>query len=102
MPTIALRNKTVKKWSARVTRTSHALALEEGVFAGEDPVRIARSLKRSADASHERKTTPFRSAISMLTFFINRAGRKLDPRRRRVLEQAKVELRRLYRMPPAR
>lgn len=102
MPRPAPRKKAVKKWSARVTRTSHALALEEGVFAGDDPVHIARSLKRSADASHARKATPFRSALSMLTFFINRAGRKLDPRRRRVLEQAKGELRRLYGMPPAR
>ena len=101
MPRAPLRKKAVKKWSARVTRTSHALVLEEGAFAGDDPARIARSLKRSADASRARKATPFRSAMSMLTFFINRAGRKLDPRRRRVLEQAKAELRRLYGMPPA-
>ena len=96
----APRKKAAVKWSARVTRSSHALALKEGVFALDDPVRIARTLKRSADASHARKALPFRSAMSMLVFFINRAGKKLDPRRRKVLEQAKAELRRLYGKPP--
>ena len=85
-----------EKWSAQVTRESHALELEAGVFTWDDPLRIARSLKRSADASQQRKSTPFRSAMSMLVFYINRAGAKLDDRQRRVLEQAQDELRRLY------
>ena len=85
-----------KKWSARVTRESHALELEEGVFTWEDPRRIARSLQRSAEASTQRKTTPFQSAMSMLNFYINRAGKNLESSQRQVLEQAKQELRRLY------
>jgi hypothetical protein len=85
-----------KRWSARVTRESHALQLEDGVFTWKDPRRIARSLKRSAEASTQRKTTPFQSAMSMLNFYINRAGKNLDPIQRQVLEQAKQELRRLY------
>jgi hypothetical protein len=83
-------------WTARVTRESNALDLEEGVFTWDDPRRIAASLKRSAEASTRRKADPFRSAMSMLVFYINRAGRKLDRRQKRVLEQAKDELRRLY------
>ena len=85
-----------KKWSARVTRESHALELEEGVFTWKDPRRIARSLKRSAEASTHRKATPFQSAMSMVNFYINRAGKNLDSTQRQVLEQAKQELRRLY------
>ena len=92
----SMQRKTNRKWSSRVTRTSHALALEDGVFTKRDPRAIARSLKRSAERSTQRKSDPFRSAMSMLTFFVNRAGRKLPPERRRVLEQAKVELRALY------
>ena len=87
---------TDKKWSARVTRDSHALELEEGVFTWKDPRRIARSLKRSAEASTQRKATPFQSAMSMLNFYINRAGKSLDSEQRQILEQAKQELRRLY------
>ena len=83
-------------WSAKVTRDSHALELEEGVFTWADPARIARSLKRSAEASTRRKSEPYRSAMSMLTFYINRAGDRLDEGQRRVLEQAKSELRKLY------
>jgi hypothetical protein len=83
-------------WSAKVTRDSHALELEEGVFTWTDPARIARSLQRSAESSTQCKSDPFRSAMSMLTFYINRAGSKLDREQLRVLEQAKVELRRLY------
>lgn len=82
-------------WSGKVTRESHALALEEGVFTWDDPARIARSLKRSADESTARKSTPYRSAMSMLTFYINRAGGNLDENRKRILEQAKNELRKL-------
>ena len=88
--------KSTGRWSGRVTRESHALQLEEGVFSWKDPERIARSLQQSAEASTERKTTPFRSAMSMLVFYINRAGSKLDDDQRRVLEQAKTELRKLY------
>ena len=70
--------------------------LEEGVFTWHDPKKIARSLRRSAEASTARKSTPFRSAMSMLNFYINRAGSKLDDEQRMILEQAKDELRRLY------
>lgn len=85
-----------KNWSARVTRESRALDLEEGVFTWSDPRRIARSVQRAAEASTRRKADPFRSAMSMLVFYVNRAGRKLDRRQKAVLEQAKDELRRLY------
>ena len=85
-----------KNWSARVTRDSAALDLEEGVFTWKDPRRIARSLKRSAEASDRRKSPPFNSAMSMLVFYINRAGRHLDAEQKAVLENAKTELRKLY------
>ena len=85
-----------RNWSARVTRESHALELEEGVFTWRDPKRIACSLKKSADQSKQRKAEPFRSAMSMLVFYINRAGRKLDPKQKKILEAAKNELRKLY------
>jgi Protein of unknown function (DUF3175) len=88
---------TSGNWSARVPRESSALDLETGVFTWQDPVKIAQSLKRSADASTRRKSPPFRSAMSMLVFYINRAGRNLDENQRRILEQAKAELRMLYR-----
>jgi hypothetical protein len=84
------------RWSGKVTRESNALDLEEGIFTWDDPQRIAASLKRSADASRRRKSSPFRSAMSMLVFYINRAGKNLDRNRLRILEQAKEELRRLY------
>jgi hypothetical protein len=87
---------TDARWSGKVTRESNALDLEEGVFTWSDPTRIARSLKHSADTSTRRKAEPFRSAMSMLVFYINRAGSNLDEGQRRVLEQAKDELRRLY------
>lgn len=79
-----------------MTRESNALDLEPGVFTWDDPARIAASLKRSAEASARRKAAPFRSAMSMLAFYINRAGRHLDPRQRRILEEAKAELRRAF------
>lgn len=85
-----------EKWSGLVTRESHALVLEEAIFTWHDPKKIARSLRRSAEASSARKSTPFRSAMSMLTFYINRAGSKLDEDQRMILEQAKDELRQLY------
>ena len=85
-----------KRWSKRVTETSNALDLDEGVFSKADPRSIARSLKRSTDRSRRRKSDPFRSAMSMLTFYINRAGKKLSQSRRNELEAAKEELRDLY------
>jgi hypothetical protein len=83
----------VRKWSARVTRESRALDLEPGVFTWHDPRRIAQSLKHSAEASQRRKAPPFRSAMSMLIFYINRAGKNLPHEQKKVLEQAKDELR---------
>ena len=86
----------VKKWSAKVTKESHALDLEEGVFTWKDPEKIASSLKKSADESKQRKSEPFRSAMSMLVFYINRAGKNLDVEQKHVLEMAKDELRKIY------
>ena len=88
-----------KRWSQRVTQESNALDLEQGVFSKDDPRSIARSLKRSADRSKRRKADPFRSAMSMLTFYINRAGKQLSISRRKRLEAAKDELRDLYGRP---
>ena len=85
-----------KKWSQQVTEKSNALDLDEGVFTWHDPRRIAASLKNSAEASTRRKSSPFRSAMSMLVFYINRAGKNLDKEQLAVLEQAKNELRKLY------
>ena len=85
-----------RRWSAKVTETSDALDLEPHVFEGSDPKEIAASLKRSAEHSHRRKGTPFQSAMSMLTFFINRAGKGLPAERKRTLEDAKDELRRQF------
>lgn len=83
-------------WSAKVTRESDALDLEPGVFSWKDPAIIALSLKHSADASTRRKSAPFRCAMSMLVFYINRAGKNLDPQQKIILQQAKKELRKLY------
>ncbi len=94
------RTGTRRSWSARVSRDSHALDLEEGVFTWKDPVSIAASLKRSALRSRRRKATPLRAAMSMLSFYINRAGRGLDQEQRLVLEAAKQELRRLFGKDP--
>ena len=101
MPTRKRTGKraSVKRWSQEVTETSDALDLEEGIFALENPRQIARSLKKSADQSRRRKSEPFRSAMSMLTFYINRAGRHLDDEQRARLEKAKDELRALYGRP---
>lgn len=85
-----------RKWSRQVTRDSHALVLDEGVFTWKDPKKIARSLQASAEASTDRKATPYRSAMSMLSFYMNRAGTKLGAEQRSILEQAKSELRKLY------
>jgi len=88
-----------KRWSQRVTETSDALDLEPGVFTLDDPREIALSLQRSAEASERRKSPPFQSAMSMLTFYVNRAGSKLPPHQRERLEVAKDELRELYGRP---
>jgi hypothetical protein len=85
-----------RRWSARVTHESDALDLEGGVFTGRDPKKIAASLKRSAQRSRRRKSDPYRSALSMLTFYINRAGKNLPASRRKVLARAKGELRRQF------
>jgi len=82
-----------------VIQTSNALDLETGVFTRADPKAVARSLKRSAERSRRRKSDPYRSAMSMLTFYINRAGRNLPARQRRVLQQAKDELRAQFHRP---
>jgi hypothetical protein len=85
-----------RRWSRRVTRTSNALDLEQGVFSQSSPRRIALSLKRSAERSRRRKAEPFRSAMSMLNLYINRAGKQLSPTRKRILNQAKTELRKVF------
>ena len=89
------RRRAAKRWSARVTRESDALTLEKGVFTKSSPRKIAISLKRSADLSRRRKSNSYRSAMSMLTFFINRGGRGLSRARKKKLEKAKDELRQL-------
>ena len=87
------------RWSGQVTHGSNALDLEPGVFTLDDPREIAQSLKRSAERSKRRKTTPFQSAMSMLTFYINRAGEQLPADQRTRLEAAKEELRALFDRP---
>jgi hypothetical protein len=89
-------NRAGRRWSQRVTEESAALMLEPGVFTLRTPRQIALSLKRSADTSLARKSTPFRSAMSMLNFYINRAGKGLPAARKETLERAKDELRKLY------
>jgi hypothetical protein len=84
------------KWSAEVTEHSDALDLKPDIFKADDPKTIAASLKRSAEASHRRKAEPYRSAMSMLTFYMNRAGDNLSAERRRTLDAAKSELRALF------
>ena len=91
-----MNSKQKEKWSKRVTEHSDALDLEAHVFKQEDPQKIANSLKRSAERSERRKSSPFRSAMSMLTFYINRAGRNLSEDRKQVLERAKTELRKEF------
>jgi len=96
-----IRNKITRKskkyWSKEVTLNSRALVLEKGVFTWKDPKCIAASLKKSAEESIERKGTAFQSAISMLNFYINRAGKNLDLKQHKILEQAKKELRIVFR-----
>jgi putative cell wall-binding protein len=88
--------KSKKKWSADVTEHSGALDLESNVFESKDPKHIAQSLKKSAEQSHRRKSAPYRSAMSMLTFYINRAGKNLEASQKEVLEKAKGELKKLF------
>jgi hypothetical protein len=92
----AKHQPSARRWSQRVTKESDALDLEGGVFAGRDPKRIAASLKRSAERSRRRKSSPYRSAVSMLNFYINRAGKNLPVGRKRTLERAKEELRKQF------
>jgi phosphoenolpyruvate carboxylase len=93
-------HKPARRWSQDVTEHSDALDLERNVFTLNDPKEIAASLKRSAEQSHRRKSDPYRSAMSMLTFYINRAGTNLTRERKRVLERAKDELRKSFGMSP--
>jgi len=92
-------DKKIKKknWSAEVTRSSFALDLEEGLFTWDDPKKIAASLKTSAENSLRRKASPFQSAMSMLNFYINRAGKNLPASKKKILNQAKLELRKAFR-----
>ena len=87
------RKQAARRWSQRVTRESNALDLDNGVFTWQDPKRIAASLKRSAEHSTRRKADPYRSAMSILTFYLNRAGKGLSTERKRTLQRAKDELR---------
>lgn len=88
--------KSASRWSGEVTSHSDALDLENDVFKSKDPDAIAKSLKHSAETSDRRKASPYRSAMSMLTFYINRAGKHLSAPRRRTLEQAKTSLRKIF------
>ena len=90
------RKASPKRWSQRVTRQSDALDLKQGVFTLRDPKRIAASLKRSAERSSRRKAGAYRSALSMLTFYINRAGKTLPKTQRDRLQRAKAELKRAF------
>jgi hypothetical protein len=90
------RNKSSKRWSAKVTQRSNALDLEQDVFKWKDPHKIALSLKRSAQTSKRRKGTRYQSAMSMLNFYINRAGKNLPQKQKHILERAKGELRDVF------
>lgn len=90
------KTPAAKRWSQQVTEHSDALDLERDVFTLDDPTKIAASLKHSAEASKRRKSTPYSSAMSMLTFYINRAGKNLPKKRLAVLERAKTELRQAF------
>ncbi|HCU24448.1 MAG TPA: hypothetical protein DF383_05460 [Deltaproteobacteria bacterium] len=96
MKELKSKKKAPRYWSGRVTRESHALNLEEGVFTWDDPRKIAASLQRSAEASTAKKGTPLQSAMSMLNFYINRAGKNLPSKKLTILNQAKAELRKSF------
>ena len=91
-----MKNQNKKYWSGEATRKSNALDLEAGVFTWSDPKKIATSLKTSAESSDRRKADPYMSAMSMLNFYINRAGKNLSPEQKDVLEKAKDELRKMF------
>jgi hypothetical protein len=91
-----MKKKSKKYWSGEVTKYSDALDLKPGVFTWKDPKRIAKSLKRSAEISIRRKAKSFQSAMSMLNFYINRAGKNLPVSQKKILEQAKIELRKQF------
>ncbi len=99
---MATRKKeaTGRKWSAKVTEKSDSLDLEPNIFESTNPKEIARSLKRSSEESNRKKSSPFQSAMSMLTFYINRAGSNLDAKQKDILEQAKDELRKVFGREP--
>jgi hypothetical protein len=97
---MAAKTSSKERWSQNVTEHSDALDLKKGVFTLKDPKRIAASLKRSAEASKRRKADPYRSAMSMLVFYINRAGRTLPAAQRTRLERAKDELRKAFGREP--
>lgn len=99
MATTTKKSRRARKWSAKVTKESDALDLEKDIFKSDDPEKIAESLKHSADASHKRKASPFQSAMSMLNFYENRAGKNLSKKQRTPLEKAKNKLRKLYGLP---
>lgn len=90
------RSRSGRYWSAAVTQRSDAITIPRGIFRRDDPNSIARSLKRAAEHSRRRKSRPFRSALSLLTFYVNRAGKNLPATRRAILERAKESLRSLY------
>jgi Protein of unknown function (DUF3175) len=102
MRTVRQRKQNSRKWSADVTENSNALDLDEDVFKNDSPAEIARSLKKSAERSDRRKSSPFHSAMSMLTFYINRAGKNLSSQRKGKLEAAKSELRRVFQISRAK
>jgi hypothetical protein len=84
------------RWSGKVTKSSNALDLDKGVFTWDDSRKIALNLKCSAEKSQRRKASPFQSAMNMLNFYINRAGKNLSSKRRKTLNEAKAELRNLF------
>lgn len=92
-----MRKKIAKaKWSQQITENSRALKLDHEVFTWKNPIKIAKSLKKSALESTTRKGTPFQSAMSMLNFYINRAGKQLDSKQKNILEKAKIHLRKEF------
>lgn len=93
-----MKGKSRKYWSGYITKYSNALDLAEGIFTWQDPKRIAKSLKISAEKSMRRKAKPFQSAMSMLNFYINRAGKNLPAKQKKILEQAKIELSRIFKI----
>lgn len=96
MQPLVVKNLKKNNWSDKVTKYSNALDLEQGVFTWKDPAKIAQSLQKSAETSTRRKASSFQSTMSMLNFYINRAGKNLDSQQKKILEQAKIELRKIF------